>query len=137
MKKFLVIIMVFIAMPTFADDYFCNYYDNGTYYSSSYTPGKTVEQFCKNWCDSDFWINNGKCDECKNKDYPRLSNAYNSGSCKKIMSPIIYNNVEGCECKVMKLEDGTIYGTSCYGTSNSNGCNTNKAMAKMKWMLTE
>lgn len=137
MKKVLVVIMMLIAMPAFADDYFCNYYANGTYYSSNFSPDKTVEQYCKTWCDSDFWIENGKCAECTNQDYPRLNNAYNAGSCKKIMPPKVFDDVEGCKCQVYMLEDGKRYSTVCSGSSSNGSCNTSKAMKKLDWMLTE
>ena len=133
MKKVLsLFIFCFVILSAHATEYSCQYQENNTYYSGKYVLNATANEHCKTWCKSDFWIEKGKCDECLNQDYPRILKAFRSGSCQKIMPPIIYNNVEGCKCKVTKLEDGTIYDTSCGGGSS---CNIKKAMAKLKWML--
>lgn len=137
MKNLLLILaLIMICSPVFAVKYGCRYQENDVYYGFEYTPGETVTQYCKTWCDSDFWKKQGKCDECTKQDFPRMQKAYKSGACKKIMPPKVYNNVEGCTCKAYFLQDGTDYGHSCEGNGKTS-CNLDKAMKKLEWMLTK
>jgi hypothetical protein len=135
MKKVLILfIFCFLGLSANATEYYCKYRENNIYYDDTYILNETADEHCKRWCDNDF-RENVFCVGCLNRDYPRILRAFRSGKCKKIMPLITYNNFEGCQCIVRKLEDGTIYMHGCAGPSSS--CNVKKATAKFKLMLTK
>ena len=106
----------------------CKYMEGNTHHSFDMTPGQSAEEYCKTWS-SDFWQRNGKYNECLSQDYPMANRAYQAGACKKYVESEVYY-LQGCECEIKKLEDGTNAGYSCSGSS---GCNASKAMQELRF----
>ena len=138
MKKILLVIGIFTlicganSVNAAGISYSCLYEEDNTYYSFDYTPGETAEQECKFYKEHEFFKDEyPKCI----KDHARKVKAYKAGACKKILPPKVYNNVEGCTCKVQYIEGNKEpYSKECSGEGK---CNANKAMKKLEWMLAE
>lgn len=131
MKKIILLMIIVLTVSSgqvFAKHtHLCKYSDGNTYHSFDMTPGQSAEEYCKTWS-SEFWKKNGKYDECLSRDYAMATRAYQSGSCKRYVESEKHY-IQGCECKIEKLEDGTNAGYSCFG---SNGCNTSQAMQELR-----
>ena len=114
-------------MPVVASTHVCNTSsesDDGISFSSyDFTPN--AQEHCK------YEFSASAKEKCLKEEYPKLLKLYQEGKCSKLLTKKY--TIDGCDCELQYLENGTTYSTGCHSTGKTL-CNMSSAMEKLKNM---